>query len=151
MQLKEAIELIWNNRKYDPATDKDAVIHLNEEIAESLKALQKGDKDTAQQELEDAFSCMLIAMKVLDINPEDAINRQIKRMKSEPERTMHIFSDRVEIRVSGEIKGKWAIWGPEDLKEAQKMAKEFKCKIYWEEATQLTIEDAIANVETNQN
>jgi len=146
MNLKEAVEKIWENRKYNTTSETEAVSHLNEEVAESLKALLRGDKETAQNELEDAFSCMLIALKVLGINPEEAIKRQINRMKKTPQRTMHIFSDRVEIRVGDEIKGKWAIWSADDLKDAQKMAKEFKCEILWEEATQLSIEDALANV-----
>lgn len=149
MKLKEATELIWKNRKYDTASETEAVSHLNEEVAESLKALLKGNKEKAQNELEDAFSCMLIALKVLKIDPEEAIMRQINRMKTSPERTMHIFSDRVEIRIGSEVKGGWAIWSQDDLKDAQTMAKEFKCQIHWEAATQLTIEDALANVGKN--
>ncbi|MGD9581088.1 MAG: hypothetical protein AB7V50_06925 [Vampirovibrionia bacterium] len=89
--------------------------HLNEEVAESLKAMLKGDKMKAQQELEDAFSCMLIAMHVLDIDPDDAIRRQIDRMGDQEEKTMHIFSDRVEIRVGNKVKGGWSIWSTEVL------------------------------------
>lgn len=133
MHLKEAVELIWQNRKYDTSSETEAVSHLNEEVAESLKALLKGDKEKAQAELEDAVSCLFIAMKVLNINPEEVVFRQIERMKNQPVRTMHIYSNRVEIKVGEEIKGGWAIWSADELKEAQKMAREFKCKIIWEE------------------
>lgn len=133
MHLKEAVELIWQNRKYDTSSETEAVSHLNEEVAESLKALLKGDKEKAQAELEDAVSCLFIAMKVLNINPEEVVFRQIDRMKNQPVRTMHIYSNRVEIKVGEEIKGGWAIWSADELKEAQKMAREFKCKIIWEE------------------
>ena len=138
MELKEAVELIWNNRKYDTSSETEAISHLNEEVAESLKALLKGDKERAQNELEDALSCLFIAFKVLNINPEDVIYRQIDRMKHQPNRTMHIFSNRVEIRVGEEIRGGWAIYSEDDLKEAQKMAHEFKCQMIEEEASQST-------------
>jgi len=151
MNLQEATELIWKNRKYTASSETEAVSHLNEEVAESLKALLKGDREKAQEELEDAMSCLFIAMKVLDINPEDAIKRQVNRMKKTSGRVMHIFSDRVEIRVGSDIKGGWSIWSAEDLKEAQKTAKEFDCKIVWEEATQLSLTEAIENAEKNQN
>lgn len=136
MKLKEAIDLIWKNRKYDTKSETEAVSHLNEEVAESLKALSRGDRETAQAELEDALSCLFIAIKVMNINPEEIIKRQIKRMKTQPERKMHIFSNRVEIRVGDEVKGGWAIWSADDLKEAHKMAREFKCKIIQEEENQ---------------
>ena len=49
MKLKEAVELIWNNRKYDTSSETEAISHLNEEVAESLKALLKGDRERAQK------------------------------------------------------------------------------------------------------
>lgn len=132
MELKEAISLIWENRKYTTTSETEAISHLNEEVAESLKALLKGDRAKAQNELEDALSCILIAFKVLNIDPEEAVNRQIKRMTNQPKRTMHVFADRVEIRVGEQVRGGWSIWGPDDLREAEKMAREFKCEILTE-------------------
>jgi len=141
MNFKEATELIWKNRKYKTTSEKEAISHLNEEVAESLNALLRGDRDTAQAELEDAFSCMLIAFKTLDINPEEAIYRQISRMKEHPNKIMHIYSDRVEIRVNNEIKGGWSIWSADDLREAEKMAREFNCEIIKEDRShQLMLE-----------
>lgn len=136
MDFNEAEELIWKNRKYKTTSEKEAVSHLNEEVAESLNALLKGDKDAAQHELEDALSCLLIAFKTLNINYEEAVYRQIKKMKETPERIMHIYSDRVEIKVNNEIKGGWSIWSIDDLKEAEKMAREFNCKIIKEDQSQ---------------
>lgn len=105
MDLKEAVNLIWENRKYKTTSETTAVSHLNEEVAESLKAMLEGDRETAQAELEDALSCLLIAFKVLDIDPEKAVLRQIDRMKEISRRIMHVYSDRVEIRVDNEIRG----------------------------------------------
>lgn len=154
MELKEAVELIWNNRKYDTSSETEAISHLNEEVAESLKALLKGDRERAQNELEDALSCLFIAFKVLKINPEEVIYRQINRMQHQPDRTMHIFSNRVEIRVGEEVRGGWAIFNEEDLKDAQKMAREFKCKTVKEEEPRFDgiIEDSILSASsTNQD
>ncbi|MDD3013690.1 MAG: hypothetical protein PHC34_08325 [Candidatus Gastranaerophilales bacterium] len=153
MQLKEAIELIWKNRKYDTNSETEAVSHLNEEVAESLKALLRGDRERAQNELEDAMSCLFIAMKVLNIDPEEVVFRQINRMKNQPVRTMHIYSNRVEIKVGEEVRGGWAIWSADDLKEAQKMAMEFKCKIIREEENQFKDAEnteGLIDVQSNQ-
>lgn len=133
MEFKKAIELIWENRKYKTTSETEAVSHLNEEVAESLKALLKGDKEKAQNELEDALSCLLIAFKVLNIDPDEAVNRQISRMTNQLVRTMHIFADRVEIRVGEQVRGGWSIWSNDDLKEAERMAREFKCEIIMED------------------
>ncbi len=141
MDFKEAIELIWKNRKYKTTSEKEAVSHLNEEVAESLSALLRGDKEKAQAELEDALSCLLIAFKTLGINPEEAIHRQVSKMKEQPDRVMHIYSDRVEIRVNGEIKGGWSIWSADDLREVEKMAREFNCEVIKEDQSlQLVLE-----------
>lgn len=134
MEIKEAIEKIWLNKRYESTSVTEVLSHLNEEVAESLKAMLKGDKTKAQDELEDAFSCLLIALYMLEIDPEEAISRQIERMKSYPEKTMHIFSNRVEIRVGEHVKGGWTLWSPEDLAEAFKVAQEFNCKVIKEES-----------------
>jgi len=148
MKFKEAVDLIWENRKYDTDSETEALSHLNEEVAESLKALSKGDRETAQAELEDALSCLFIAVKVMGLDPEEIIQRQINRMKNQPVRTMHIFSNRVELRVGNELRGGWTLWSEDDLNEALKMAKEFKCRIIQEEETQL--KEVLANAANDQ-
>lgn len=145
MNLQEAVDEIWENRKYEPSSYIEAISHLNEEVAESLKAILSGNKETAQAELEDALSCMFIAFKMMDIDLDEVVERQVNQMKSAPKKTMHIFSDKVEIRVGDEVKGGWAIWTSQDIKDAQKMAKEFKCKIIWEGANQLSLSDTLKN------
>jgi uncharacterized protein YabN with tetrapyrrole methylase and pyrophosphatase domain len=126
------------------------VSHLNEEVAESLKAILKGDKESAQAELEDALSCLLIAFKVLNIDPEQAIKRQINKMKEKSRRIMHIYSDRVEIKVDNEIRGKWSIWSVDDLREAEKMAREFNCEILREDTSQQLTLEILPNVSKNK-
>lgn len=145
MNLQQAVDAIWENRKYEPSSHIEAISHLNEEVAESLKAMLSGSQEIAQAELEDALSCMFIALKMMELDPEEVVERQINQMKNAPKKTMHIFSDRVEIRMGDEVKGGWAIWTSEDIKDAQKMAKEFKCKIIWEGANQLSLGDVLQN------
>lgn len=132
MDLKEAIDIIWENRKYKTADPKEAISHLNEEVAESLKALLRGEIAKAKRELEDAFSCILIALKVLRINPEEAIMRQVNQMKQRQERLMIFKKDKVEIYVNGVYKGGWSVGSEEDIREAEKIAKEFGCNILYE-------------------
>ncbi|HYE09691.1 MAG TPA: hypothetical protein VEF53_05885 [Patescibacteria group bacterium] len=128
MELKNAVELIWENRKYATDDPKEVLSHLNEEVAESLKALLRGEGDRAKGELEDALSCIFIALKVMDVDIEEAIGRQIRQMKKRNEKLMIFKKDKVEIYVDGALTGGWTIWGEDDLKEALKIAKEFGCK-----------------------
>jgi NTP pyrophosphatase (non-canonical NTP hydrolase) len=129
MELKNAVDLIWENRKYITDDPKEVLSHLNEEVAESLKALLKGESDRAKRELEDALSCIFIALKVMDVDIEEAIGRQIIQMKKRNDKLMIFKKDKVEVYVDGILKGGWTIWGEDDLKEAMKIAKEFGCKI----------------------
>lgn len=133
MEIKEAVNIIWQNRRYESASVTEVLSHLNEEVAESLKAMLKNDRLKAQHELEDALSCLFIAFHMLGIDPEEAVKRQIDRMNISPEKTMYIFPDRVEIRVGNNVKGGWAIWSAEDLAEALKVAQEFNCKVIKED------------------
>ncbi|SHI56797.1 MazG nucleotide pyrophosphohydrolase domain-containing protein [Geosporobacter subterraneus DSM 17957] len=129
MEIREAVELIWNNRKYITDDAKKAISHLNEEVAESLKALMKGDESEAKRELEDALSCLFIALKVMNVDIEEAIYHQIDQMQKKNDKVMIIKKDKVEIFYNGILKGGWSIWSEEDLKEAEKLAKEFGCEI----------------------
>ncbi|MCT4594691.1 MAG: hypothetical protein N4A57_10555 [Anaeromicrobium sp.] len=132
MEIKEAIDLIWKNRKYTTDDPKKAISHLNEEVAESMKALIKGDINKAKRELEDALSCLFIALKVMDVDVEKAITNQIRQMNSRNKKVMIFRKDKVEILVDNNVKGGWYVWSEEDLKEAEKIAKEFGCEIIYE-------------------
>jgi len=129
MDLKKAVEIIWENRKYATDDPKEVLSHLNEEVAESLKALLRGEDDRAKNELEDALSCIFIALKVMNVDIEEAIGRQIIQMKKRYNKIMILKKDKVELYVDGILKGGWTIWGEDDMKEAQKIAKEFGCNI----------------------
>lgn len=129
MDIRDAIQSIWENRKYTTNDPKTAISHLNEEVAESLKALMKGDVDKAKRELQDAMSCLFIAMRVLDVDPIKAVNSQIEQMQKRNDKIMILKNDKVEIFVNGILKGGWSIWDQQDIKEAEKLAKEFGCEI----------------------
>lgn len=132
MQLNDALDIIWTNKKYTPADSQAAISHLNEEVAESLKALVRGDSDKAKRELEDALSCLLIAFKVLNINIEEAIERQVIQMKQRSDKVMILKKDKVELFVNNVLKGGWSIWSNEDIKDAEKLAKDFGCTMVYE-------------------
>lgn len=133
MELKEAVSKVWENRKYTPKDIKEAVSHLNEEVAEAMKALMKGEDEKAKREIEDALSCILIAIKMFDIDIDDAVNRQLYLMKVKSEKVMIFKKDKVEILVNGKLKGGWTIWGEEDLREAERLAKDFNCSVKYED------------------
>jgi NTP pyrophosphatase (non-canonical NTP hydrolase) len=133
MELKEAVSKVWENRKYTPRDIKEAVSHLNEEVAEAMKALMKGEDEKAKREIEDALSCLLIAIKMFDIDIDDAVNRQLYLMKVKSEKVMIFKKDKVEILVNGKLKGGWTIWGEEDLREAERLAKDFNCSVKYED------------------
>lgn len=133
MELKEAMECIWKNKKYTPKDALEAVSHLNEEVAEAMKALMKGESDKAKREMEDALSCIFIAYKMMNMDMDESILRQIHLMRVKSERSMIVKKDKVEIFVNGKIKGGWTIWGEEDIREAERMAKDFNCSIKYED------------------
>ncbi|KAB3527361.1 nucleoside triphosphate pyrophosphohydrolase family protein [Alkaliphilus serpentinus] len=133
MEIKNAMELIWNNRKYSTNDPKTAISHLNEEVAESLKALMKGDTDKAKGELQDAMSCLFIALKVMDVDIEEAIANQVELMRRKNGKIMILKDDKVEIYVDGTLKGGWSVWSDEDIKDAEELAKEFGCKFIKED------------------
>ena len=133
MELKEAIEKIWDNRKYTPNDIKEAVSHLNEEVAETMKALMKGEDERAKRELEDALSCLLIAIKMSGIDIDEAINRQLYMMQLKSERLMIFKKDKVELYVNDKLKGGWTIWDEEDIREAERLARDFNCNVKYED------------------
>ena len=132
MELKDALDLIWTNRKYTPGDAKAALSHLNEEVAESLKALLRDDDDRAKRELEDALSCLFIAFKVLNMDIDEAVERQVIQMKQRSDKVMIFKKDKVEILVNNILKGGWSIYSIEDIKDAEKLGKEFGCSIIYE-------------------
>lgn len=132
MLLREAVDLIWENRRYITLDPKQALSHLNEEVAESLKALLRGDDIRAKNELEDALSCLFIAFRVLGMDVEQAVQHQVQTMRkrrNDMEKVMVIKTNRAEIYVNSELKGGWAIWGHEDRAQAYQIAAEFGCKV----------------------
>lgn len=143
MKLKEAQNVIWQNRKYEPKSAIEAISHLIQETTKSLNAFKQNEPEKAQKELEDAFSCLMIAMKILNINPEEVVYRQIEQMQTDASRIIHIYSDRVELSIDNEIKGSWNIYSQEDILDAKKMAQELKCKIIFEDATQLSLKEGL--------
>jgi hypothetical protein len=70
---------------------------------------------------------------MFDIDIDDAVNRQLYLMKVKSEKVMIFKKDKVEILVNGKLKGGWTIWGEEDLREAERLAKDFNCSVKYED------------------
>ena len=67
--------------------------------------------------------------------------KNIIEIKQQPDKIMHIYPDRVEIKVGDEIRGSWLIWSTDDIREAEKMAREFNCEVVKEDqSNQLTLD-----------
>jgi len=129
VQLKEAVDLIWQNRRYITLDPKQALSHLNEEVAESLNAFLRNDEERAGEELGDALACLFIAIKVLGMDAEKMVRLQVEKMQKREDKVMIITEKRAKIYVNGELKGGWSIWGPEDRDQARQIAIEFGCKV----------------------
>lgn len=141
MDLKQAQKLILENTKYRPKSQEEVVGILNEGSSSCLKAFMSGNIKKTKDKLEDILADVLLAFEEFNIDIEEAISRRITKTSEYNQKTMHIFSDRIEIRMGEEIKGKWSIWSAEDLKDAENMAREFNCDIIWEREEQLSLFD----------
>lgn len=129
MDIKEAIDLIWETKKAINKPESDILANISKAVSSSLDAMLKGDTLKAKRNLEDSFYDMLIAFRLLDIDIDKSLNKLKINNISALERSMHIYSDRVEIHVGDQTKGGWALWSTEDLIEAFKVAQEFNCKV----------------------
>lgn len=148
MNIKEAIELAWESKKGDNKPESDILANINRNVSSSLDAILKGDTLKAKTSLEDSFYDMLIAFKLLDIDIDKSLNKLKINNISDLERSMHIYSDRVEIHVGDNVKGGWALWSTEDLIEAFKVAQEFNCKVIMQDIGLLEQQEG-NNSETN--
>lgn len=133
MDIKEAVEKIYQSNKFKERSLEDVIGEMRSRLANSSGLLRDNDFENARKEIEYTLHGLLYILKVLEINPEESINSQLMSMIETEERTMHIYTDKVEIRVGNEIKGSWAIWSTEDLADALKIAQEFNCKVIKEE------------------
>jgi len=146
MDIKEAIELIREFKKSAKQTEIDVLTNISKSITSSLEAISKDNREKAKFDLQDSFCNMLLALYLLDINVDQFLNDIKVQNNIDSERSMHIYSDRVEICVGDKIKGGWALWSTEDLIEAFNVAREFNCKVIMQD---LPVSDEESSIEFN--
>lgn len=138
LSLSQAQHLAWLRQNPPPSTSREALGRLLETIRLCLGAFEEDQLITAQNTLEEAQIQLLIAMKSLGIHPDHALQRALARIQDvSGQRAFHIFTDRVEIRVQGEIRGEWPIFSQPDYEAALSLARELNCNVIHEEACQL--------------
>lgn len=138
MSLNQAQHLAWLRQSPAPTTSREALGRLLETARLSLEALDADHIVTAQNTLEDVLIQTLIAMKTMSLQPDQALQRALERMQDAwGKRAFHIFSDRVEIRVQGDVRGEWPLYSQHDYNQALHLARELGCDVIHEEACQL--------------
>lgn len=142
--LASAQALAWMRQDPAPSTSREALGRLLETVRLSAAALERGQLIGAQSLLEDVFIQILIAMRSLDVNPDQALQRGLARLQggAGSQRAFHIYADRVEIRAHGEVRGGWPLYVQSDYDAALALARELGCDIIHEDACQLGLFDS---------
>jgi len=147
--LAQAQHLAWLRQDPAPATSREALGRLVETARLCMEAFDEDQLITAQNTLEDVMIQTLISMKSLSIQPDQALQRALERMQdTQGKRAFYIFTDRVEIRVQGEIRGEWPLYSQHDYQQALNLARELGCDVIHEEACQLGL---FSHVRLNQS
>jgi len=128
MDLEEAIGKIYEDQRYLAKSPLEAIKALNEEVTEVLIAWLRGNQNRAREEITEALPRLLVAMKMLGLDPV-AILREKGQRVTQRQRVMCIVGNRVEVRVGEELRGSWTIWSEEDLREVHRLAEEFDCQL----------------------
>lgn len=136
--LASAQNFAWLHQSPVPRTSREALGRLLETTRLCLDTFDDDQWLASQTLLEDVLIQTLVAMHSLNINPDSALQRALGRLQThEEQKAFHIFTDRVEIRVQGEVRGEWPLYTQPDYDVALKLARELGCDIIHEEAYQL--------------
>lgn len=128
MELQEALNKIWESQRYQTKSPLEALKYLNEEVTEALVAWLRGNPDKSRQEICEALPRLLVAMRLLGLDPAEVI-KQKAQTATQRQRIMYIIGNRVEVRVGDELRGSWTIWSEEDMREVHNLASEFECSL----------------------
>lgn len=136
--LQAIREQLWQLQPHPPKTVLDSLARIQTTVDSCIQAFQGNQWVMAQTLLEDTLAQALIATKMLDIQPDRALNRAIGRMReAASQQVFHIYADRVEIRVGSELRGGWALYTQDDYENAIQVAHTLGCDIIHHEAYQL--------------
>lgn len=138
LTLTEAQRLACLQQSGTPATSREALGRLLETARLALDSFDEDQLLTTQTSLEDALIRTLIAMKSMNMQPDQALHRALGRLKEgNPQGAFHIYADRVEIHAQGEIRGEWTLYSQSDYESALNLARELGCDVIHEESCQL--------------
>lgn len=138
LTLTEAQRLACLQQKNAFATSREALGRLLETARFALESFDEEQLLTTQTSLEDALVRTLIAMKTLNMQPDQALHRALVRLREgNPQGAFHIYADRVEIQAQGEIRGEWTLYSQSDYEAALHLARELGCAVIHEESCQL--------------
>jgi hypothetical protein len=108
-------------------------------LQEALGHLENDQFVQAQMGLEAALLDMLLAMQLLGINPEAALQRAVSRLETasrQDERVLIVYPDRVELRSEGECRGTWPVFSDDEVCHYIDMAYELGCRVVHADARQ---------------
>jgi hypothetical protein len=138
LSLSEAQRLACMHPQGAATTSREALGRLLETARMALDSFDEDHLLTTQTSLEDALVRTLMAMKSMNMNPDQALHRALGRLKEgNPQGAFHIYADRVEIHVQGEIRGEWTLYSQSDYENALHLARELGCDVIHEESCQL--------------
>ncbi len=138
LTLTEAQQLAWLQQGAAPVTSREALGRLLETTRLALESFDEDQLLTTQASLENALLRALVAMKSMNMDPDQSLKRALDRLKGgNTQGAFHIFADRVEIHAQGEIRGEWFLYGQSDYEAALNLARELGCDVIHEESCQL--------------
>ena len=144
MNLAAAQDVAWMRQDPVPATSREALGRLLETAHLMMDAFGRGQLIGTQSLLEDTLIQTLVAMRSLDVNPDQALQRGLSRLQSgtSTHRAFHIYADRVELRALGEVRGGWPLYVQSDYDGALALARDLGCDVIHEETWQLGLFDS---------
>ena len=138
INLKDAQMAAWRQTSSQPETLQEALGRLEHLVLACQKAFQTDQLVITQSTLEDLLAHVLIALKVLELDPDQSLGRALERMKSGKGRpVLQIFSDRVEIRVGDEHRGGWPLFTEADYENALQVAGSLGFEVAHQDSRQL--------------
>ncbi len=151
MTLEEAQQTLWIHQQDTPKTTQEALARASQAMIECIGAFQNDELIMVQTRLEDTLVQILMVMKTLNVSPDCALERAITRgvqTTVQQQRAFHIYGDRVDIQVGGELRGGWPLYTHEDYEAVVALARTFGCEVTHHDSQQLALFKATSSSRT---
>ena len=133
-----------------PNTNKEALQRVLKELEAGVNYLSNDQWVSGQLSVEKALGSLLLALKKMGVNPNQALLRSIQQLqqKSETKKTnptyqqgegFYIYPDRVELKAEGKTQGEWPLYSQEDYDNFTQLAYELGYPIVHYDAKQLEL------------